>query len=460
MWINEGMATFSAYLFLEWQYGKKRYIQEIKNEHEPLLHKLHHQEGGFRAVSGVPHNLTYGTHVYKKGADVAHSLRTYMGDTAFFNAVKYVMTQSQFQSVNSAQLRTLLETSSGQNLSSFFNNWVFAKGWPHFAIDSVKYVTVGTNSVNAIISLKQKVYGAPTLYSNVPLELSFFKNDWSRVTKKVIMSGATQTFTVNIPYTPVYHALNYDNKIPDATSSQEKVIKLTGASTWSLSKAYTTIVNKGADSSLLRIVHNFVKPDPFKNNPQGHKLSDQHYWTVEGILSPGFFGRLTLNYDGNKTVSGNYAYLDTLLTPVNGDSIRVFYRKNAQDDWKLVKHCSITVSGMKSGYIQVDTLKLGEYTMGNSTDLVVINSLKDESLSFKAKIYPNPANNTVKIELPKMPEGSYKITIHDVNGKEVISKVVKDKINSVNVSALTSGTYFVRLEQEDHLLYAQKLLIE
>jgi aminopeptidase N len=75
MWINEGMATFSAYLFTEAMYGKQAYLTKLKTQHDNLLHFLHKKEGGFRAVSGVPHSLTYGDHVYLKGADMAHTLK-------------------------------------------------------------------------------------------------------------------------------------------------------------------------------------------------------------------------------------------------------------------------------------------------------------------------------------------------------------------------------------------------
>ncbi|MGZ4089148.1 MAG: M1 family aminopeptidase [Bacteroidia bacterium] len=461
MWINEGMATYSQYMFKEWKYGKAKYYLDVKNTHDDIVHFLHYKEGGFRAISGIPHNLTYGDHVYKKGADVAHTLRSYMGDTAFFNAVKYAMNQNQFKSVNSIQLRDLLQAGSGQNLVDFFNNWVLSGGWPHFAVDSIKYVTVGTASVNAIVSIKQKLYGAPVLFSNVPLELSFFKSDWSRVVKKVIMSGATMTFTVNIPYTPVYAALNYDSKISDATSSEVKVVKSVSNVSSALSKLIFKVINPGVDSSLIRLVHNYVKPDPFKNNPQNHKLSDQHYWDVEGILSPGFHANLVFNFSGNKGTSGTYTYLDTALANVIGDSIRVFYRVNAADDWKLVKNCVVYVAGNRTGFITIDTLKLGQYTLGNSTDTATINSIRaynNDDLS--VKLYPNPAKNNFKIELQKVPAANSVLTISDILGKTVNTIVITDKMSQVDIGGYAKGTYLIKLQSNGTLIYSDKLIIE
>lgn len=460
MWLNEGMATFSSYMFLEWKYGKAKYLNAVKTEHEVLLHFLHVKEGGFRAISGIPSNLTYGDHVYKKGADVAHTLRSYMGDLAFFNGAKYVMQQNAFKSLNSLQFRDLLQTSSGQNLTNFFNNWVLSGGWPHFAIDSIKYIQLTPTSYNAIVSLKQKTYGTTTLYNNVPLEISFFKNDWSAVTRTVIMSGATGNFTVNIPYSPVYHALNYDSKISDATSHEVKIIKAPVYLNWSLARVLTIVQNSGADSSMLRIIHNFVKPDPFKNNPANHKLSNQQFWKVEGILSPGFVSKIRFSYDGNKTVGSNYSYLDTLLTIVNADSLRLFYRANAADDWKVIKNMNKFMSGTRDGYIEIDTLKLGEYTFGNSTDTSIVGLTQHLQNSINVKVFPNPAKQKCTVEFNEDLTKEYVLSIVNIEGKVLHTQKIESKKTQLDLGQFAKGTYFIRIENEGNVVYSQKLLLD
>ncbi|MDX2174072.1 MAG: M1 family aminopeptidase [Bacteroidota bacterium] len=460
MWINEGMATYSSYMFTEWQYGKTAYLNNYKAVHEDLLHNLHKKEGGFRAISGIPHNLTYGDHVYKKGADVAHTLRAYMGDTAFFNACKYAMTQNALKSVNSIELRNLFQTSSGQNLTDFFNNWVLSGGWPHFAIDSVKYIQIGANNYNAIISIKQKNYGTATLHSNVPLELSFFKADWSRVVRKIMMSGTSATFTVNIPYYSPYCALNYDHKIGDATSSDSKTIKTIGSNFYTLGKAQIKVTNKGTDSSLIRIVHNYVKPDPFKNNPLNNKLSNQHFWNVEGILTPGFISKIRFNFDGNKTVGTTYGYLDTLLCQVNSDSICLFYRANAADDWKIVKPFNKIINTPREGFIEIDTLKLGEYAFGNSVDTAVVGLHENTINKVSANLYPNPTKQKCTIEFDKQPETAYKICIYNNEGKLVFKEKTKEKNVYIDISELANGIYLLNVLKKNEIVFTQKLIVD
>lgn len=459
MWINEGMATFSAYMFLEWKYGKPTYLANIRSEHSELVHHLHHKEGGFRAISGVPSNLTYGDYVYKKGADIAHTLRGYMGDVAFFNACKYAMLQKEYKNVNTLELRDLFQTSSGQNLTSFFNNWLLNPGWPQFDVDSVKYIQSGPN-YNAVVSVKQKLLGAPSLFTAVPLEITFFKNDWTKSVQTITMSGATSNFTVSVPFLPVYHALNYDSKISDATSADIRVIKTPGNISMGLAKMTMSVQSSGADSSLIRVVHNFVKPDPFKSNPLNHRLSNQRYWKVEGIRSNGFQASARFTYDGSKTL-GTFAYLDTLLTIANGDSIRMFYRKNAADDWKLVMNVFKFQSGLKTGFIQIDTLKNGEYAFGNSTDTTNIINVKENNLNdVSASIYPNPVKDQFTLELKQEPVAGFDLQVVDVNGRIIEEKRIDNRKTKVVLSEHSKGTYFVLLKLKGRPVYSGKLLIE
>jgi len=460
MWINEGMATFSAYLFVEWQYGKRAYLNKVKTQHDVLLRTLHKKEGGFRAVSGLPHTLTYSDHAYLKGADVAHTLRGYMGDTAFFNACKYTMQQNAFKHLNSIDLRNHFQTSSTQTLTSFFNNWIFSGGWSHFSIDSVKYITAGSSNTNAVVYLRQRLYGATTLHSNVPLEIAFFKSDRTKAVSTVTASGALNVFTVAVPFTPVYCALNFDNKINDATSSEWKVLKTAAANNFTLGKVIFTIQNAGSDSSLIRVVHNYVKPDDFKNNPFRHHLSNQHYWKIEGILSTGFKSKARFYFDGFKNLNTTNGYMDTLLTRFNSDSIALFYRKNTQTDWELVQHATKAIISTKSGYIEADTLKLGEYAFGNLADTTTVRLFKVNQLKLQVEVFPNPAKTKLLVSFKQKPNKVYTLNIIDAIGRVLLQKTIQELNNEIDVSALPRGAFIAEIIDNELLVYSKKILLE
>jgi hypothetical protein len=459
MWINEGMATYSGYLFYEWQYGKESALAKIKAKHDDLLRNLHINEG-FRPISGVPHELTYGDHVYKKGADVAHTLRGYMGDSVFFKACRYVMTQKSYQSINTNELRDLMQTSSGQNLQNFFNNWIFSGGWSHFDLDSVRYFP-DASGCKAIIGIRQKLYGASTLHTGVPLELSFFNPGWGRVVQSVTVSGQSQTFTLNLPYVPVYSALNFDTRINDASSHEYKTIKSSGNANYSLGKALVMVQNKGADSSLLRVVHHYVRPDDFKQNTKGHLISDQHYWTIDGILSPGFSAKLRLIYDGNKSTGSSNGYLDTLLTRVNGDSVGLFYRKDAGSEWQWLRKATKFKYNQKNGFLEVDSLRLGQYSFANVGDTTAIpDNLNGVVAGNGISVYPNPAGKDCTVNLPAGHDADYFFRLHDVQGKLVLHKVLRSEKNVIELSSLPKGAYIVTIETGTKVSHSQKLILD
>src|SRR5207253_3215584 len=117
------------------------------------------------------------------------------------------------------------------------------------------------NQFTAVVSIRQKLYGAQTLYASVPLEVTFFKQDRTRAVRRMVMSGSASTFTVTIPFQPVYCALNFDSKISDATSHEWREIKANGNVSLPLAKATLIVSAKGQDSTLVRVVHHFVPPD-------------------------------------------------------------------------------------------------------------------------------------------------------------------------------------------------------
>ena len=459
MWINEGMASFCAFMFAEWQYGHPNYLSKVKVQHDALLHFLHKNEGGFRAISGVPHTYTYGDHVYKKGSDVAHTMRGYLGDSAFFAGLKYALSQKAFQSINSNEFRDLIATGSGKSMTDFFNNWVFSGGWSHFSIDSVR-VSPATSGYNAQVSLRQKLFGATTLHSNVPLEVSFFDAAWNRTICTVTMSGSTSSFTANIPVQPVYCALNFDGKINDATTHDSKVIKNTGIVNFTLPRVLLNVQNKGADSSLVRIIHNYVKPDELKQNPAGHHLSDQHFWKVEGIFSPGFVARARFSYDGNKGLSAANAYMDTLLTIVNGDSLELFYREDAGRDWQWLKKAVKTKVGSRIGYIETDTLKRGEYTFANLGDTTLLAIRDAVANGTGVMLYPNPAMNSFTLKMKQAPPSGTLLNVTSMEGKLMYSGTLSGRDMNIDLSGYKKGAYMIDLRTSGKLMFSQKLIVE
>ena len=68
------------------------------------------------------------------------------------------------------------------------------------------------------------------------------------------------------------------------------------------------------------------------------------------------------------------------------------------------------------------------------------------------KIYPNPAQNILNIELQSIDNDQNHIEIYDLSGKQVYSSITSDKNIQVDVSELTQGLYIIKVYNNNFVL--------
>jgi len=395
MWINEGWASYSENLFLEYTYGKERYREAVLDNHDQVLYRAHLRDDGFRALSPIPHDYTYGSHSYNKGADVAHTLRAYLGDSLFFDGINMFLQKNAFDHASSKDLRDSLTKYTGKDLTDFFDQWVFNPGFPHFAIqqwqakkDANWYEITGT--------IEQKLRHAPEYYTDVPLTVTFFNDERATMTRKVNASGKQTDFNFSLPadFEPTIALLDRFNQISDAQSTIEKTIGSTG--TYDMDEGRMELsVNEISDSAKVIMHHHWVHAGPFKGNNPGIKLHDYRYWTIKGLFPK------NLEMEGQISYSENQK-LDHTLNIQNEDSLMLMYRSNPAENWQEYEHYTVkplnTTDG--NGFINLSKVKLGDYCLGvqddDATGLDDADQNENDGSSFN--IYPNPTKDGFYIE--------------------------------------------------------------
>jgi aminopeptidase N len=445
MWLNEGMASFSANYFLEAVYGWETAKPEVKSVLFDILKKAHIDEGGYLAISGVPHSLTYGDHVYRKGALVAQNLRMLIGQNDFGSAVTGFLNSRAFQNMTSIQFRDYLQTVSNKDISGFFDGWVFNGGFPDYKIDSIS-VTPNANLYDIEIKVSQKLNHAPSLFTELPLEVGFYNEALDFVTKEIIVGPNTSSLFTTLSFDPIMVTLNPNNKLCYATTDDIHVIKSTGQINYN-NAMITVNVTSITDSALLKIEHHWSAPDPIKDwANQPYLLSNYRYWKVDGSFPIDFEANAGFFYDGRQ----GSGYLDSLLVKNTEDSLVVLYRKNANDDWKEYPYYTKNTLGSSTnmfGRIELTRLLKGEYTLANIDHSVLgIQSIINDSPEIK--IYPNPSNEKATIEWnsTKSPK---RIEIYALNGTRVLSFVPnKGNHHSFNTKVLKPGNYIAKIEFE------------
>ncbi len=467
MWLNEGWATYSQYIFAENVYGYPAYLVQVIANHDDILHYASWRDGGYLALSGVPHAYTYGTTVYNKGADVAHTLRTYMGDSMFFQGLKYHLANSQYKAVSSADFRDNLIAGTGlTNLTDFFNDWVFNPGWPHFSVDSFS-VTGTAPSCTVTAYIRQKLTAAPFYYNQVPLELTFKDSLWNTVTKNITVSGPLASFSFSLPFKPSYAGLNLNDKISHAVTSSSQVLS---NNTYVFSdqvrgRMLVTPTNASitTDSAWIRVEHNYTAPDPFKTIGQAYLLSPNRYWRVDGEFPASFTATGLITYDGRTNTSGGAGSLDNLLLSTTNleDSIVLLYRKDRADDWHLEPNITKAIGSTndKYGTITVNALRKGEYVLALKGFYTGITDIRTKDLSVRA--YPNPSSDCFNIELfGNVPAGmDTKVIVYDLQGRLIFSEGIQNNRFSIGTDNWRNGIYLMTILRNDKPLSRTRLVV-
>lgn len=467
MWINEGWASYGVFTFYEHTYGKQRYKDEVRASQFQVIRTSHIRDGGYLPVSGIGHANTYGSTVYDKGALIAHSMRGYMEDEAFFNCTAGFLDQYKYSHASSEDFKNYL-SGCDMDMNPFFKDWVFQPGFAHFSLDSFQNLSYDSNGVAmdyAAVYLRQKLNNAPTLFSNVPLELTFFGDNRQKFTKRIFMKDACAVaYVKNIGFKPIYVAVDLDEKLADSGLAEYKEITSTGSYQFEES-TLRLAVSSIADSALFRVINNIVPPDPFKQAQTGIHLADR-YWTIEGIFNDDFKATATFEYNG--TASLAIGHLDNDFISTNEGEIRLYYRRNAQQDWQWLtaSQAIYNIGGLndKRGSIVVPNVQKGEYVMGIfhparvdtvkyilPTTCTELNERpKPNTIATTGDIVigPNPlVGNQIVISLGDFADEVTGYEIFSENGSRVLTQNLEQGANTViyaQIDDLAAGVYLIR----------------
>jgi aminopeptidase N len=120
IWLNEGFATYTEWLWAA------RTGESTADQFTQLL-AAHPADDSFWQTPpqdlGDPANL-FGNAVYERGAMTLEALRETIGDVAFDTTMRQWYAGRRGQSASTAEFIDLAEQTSGQDLTSFFHNWL------------------------------------------------------------------------------------------------------------------------------------------------------------------------------------------------------------------------------------------------------------------------------------------------------------------------------------------------
>ncbi len=459
MWLNEGWASYCEAQFLECLYGKEAYHTEIKSNWNTTLRFAAAKDGSLFALSNAPHNATYGTTVYKKGALVVHSLRSFMGDTAFFNACKSYQQKFSFKNANSEDLKTEFKKFTAKDLDAFFNMYV-----SHPSLFTIRVVKSEINNGIISVQLAQDLKNTSFSFNSIPLSISFFDKNNIQITRDFVFNNdGLYTFDIGkINFAKEFYAIvDIDDKLFKARSIQSQYLKGTGLKSFS-DALFGINIQTASDSTLISVEHNWTGGYWWEVAPVGIRISNQRHWIINGFLPVNFKAQGFFNYDGTTPANpSNSGWLDNEFIDKNEDSLVMLYRPNGTEKWQLVSDYILTTGGSKNdkiGKITVNNFKTGEYALGKRDVTANVNAIKYDK-SELVQIFPNPAKNTIGITL-KHPLMETHLTITDIGGSLVKGILLKQENNMLDIGNLAKGQYYFIFDLGDGLQISKSIVVD
>lgn len=176
-WLNEGFATQSEMLWDEHINGKssaifyakenflKSYLEESKTYMRPIVCNQ------YEYISEI-----FDAHLYEKSALFLNYLRDILGEKNFQNSVNYYLKNHSFNSVETKDLITAIQNTTGIDPNLYFDNFIFRAGHPELEVN-IEFSKIEPKYLNISILQKQKISKEFPLFQFETFILIKYKNN-------------------------------------------------------------------------------------------------------------------------------------------------------------------------------------------------------------------------------------------------------------------------------------------
>ncbi len=197
--LNEGFANYSEYLWYEYKYGAEKanshrlselrgYLNQAASDVHPLI-DFHYDDK----------ESMFDAHSYNKGGLVLHMLRDYVGDEAFFEALRLYLEQNALSAVEVQNLRLAFEDVTGEDLNWFFNQWYLSAGHPKLDIN-YEY-NESESRVKVTIDQTQTGTDVPAVF-RIPAQIATYDASGKETLHDIVVDQRNQEFYLDVTSAP------------------------------------------------------------------------------------------------------------------------------------------------------------------------------------------------------------------------------------------------------------------
>ena len=206
LWLSEGFATYFTNLNIENRFGRDKMNEQlIKDRNRVISYSKHAMLPVIDTITTDLMKLL-NPNAYQKGSWFLHMLREKIGNDAFWKGIRAYYDIYKYKNASTQDFMLSMERASGQNLQSFFDQWLKRSGHPVLKTTITKRNRFQIEQIQEGDAFEIKldlklVYAngeSQILSYNVPSKVFTYKSNDKRTIEKVIIDPYTNLLFENV----------------------------------------------------------------------------------------------------------------------------------------------------------------------------------------------------------------------------------------------------------------------
>jgi aminopeptidase N len=251
MWLNEGFATYYAYLYKEHDEGEDSFRYKMRDAQNDVIAGDRTDPRPMVVDFYNRRDTRNNAHVYVKGASFLHMLRHYLGDDLYHATIREYGERFKFNVVETQDLMRVVKDVTGENLDWMFEQWVFLAGHPDYKV--TKSWDRESKVLQLTVEQTQKTGGLVPVF-RAPIDIDVYAEGKPQ-THRVWVDQPKQTFYFNVPAEPEMVLFDPDDWILKTLefpkSAKESMYELQHAPYMARVRAAEALAGKGKDPDVV-----------------------------------------------------------------------------------------------------------------------------------------------------------------------------------------------------------------
>jgi hypothetical protein len=434
IWVNESFSDYSEILCAEFApsiaAADGNTGLSVRTAHKNIaMDPLNQAETTYRTdTSTIATIFDPSVYIYQRGGMIVSMLRTLLGDTKFFQAIKNYQSDPLLRQGNAytKDVKSHMEAVSGLNLTTFFNNWLYNRGTAIYSGVAGAVCQWNSTGNNIVLKLVQRTQNSPVLTRfDMPVEVrirgSLATMDTSVViydqggtlyyVQNGVLTNAGTGNLINFPlsFAPTTITFDFYSKVLAIGAFTKNTTLPVTVSTLATNVLNFTGVKQAGYNKLLWGVDNAQDYTAFEIEKSTDGTAFEKIATIN---ANDYLNKYDFYYDDYKFGAGT-AYYRIKIVQKDGTFI---YTKTISIASKAPNGTYTITPNPASDYIVISGT-------GSSREIADIKIYDASGRLVKELLKQSFVNNTVKIAVKDMGVGNYFVEIQSANSSRFTKQI-------------------------------------